>query len=124
LPTSIKIGGSEYDVIAFSEEKQEILLLETKFKDPSPSSFSAKKLIEQEFTTDKYGLLPQVKKHQERYDLLAQQGKLFQRRLGLQNAIQRYGTWACFVTKYTPLISRYRNVSVISDKDFMKTVLV
>lgn len=118
LPPSTRIAGSEYDVIASSESNQDILLIEAKFKDPSPSSFSADKLIEQEFTFEKYGLLPQVIKHKNRYDLLFQRPDLFQQKLGLKSDIHNYNVRPFIITKYTPLISAYGDVHVMSEKDF------
>ena len=123
LPTSTRIGGRDYDVVAFSESNQEILLIEAKFKDPSPSSLSGNTLIEQEFIYEKRGLLPQVIKHQKRYDLLIAEGDLFQRKLGLKNNIQNYFIKAYFITKYTPLISYYGDVRVISEKEFFEKEL-
>lgn len=124
LLPSTNIGGRDYDVVAFSESNQEILLIETKFKDPSPSSFSRNTLIEQELIYEKHGLLPQVIKHQERYDLLMKEGALFQKTLGLKNNIQDYLVKAYFITKYTPLISYYGNVRVISEKEFEEKELL
>ncbi len=124
LPVSTNIGRRNYDVIAVSESKQEILLIETKFKDPSPSSFSEKTLIEQELIYEEYGLLPQVMKHQERYDLLIKKGELFQKKLGLEKNIRNYSVKVYFVTKYTPLISHYADVLVVSEKEFMEKELV
>ena len=118
LPTSTNIGGLDYDVIAFSELKQEILLIETKFKDPSPSSLSRNTLIEQELILEENGLLPQVIKHQARYDLLMREGALFQKTLRVKNNIKNYLVKVYFVTKHTPLISHYGNVQIISEKEF------
>jgi hypothetical protein len=123
LPTSTNIGGRNYDIVAFSESTLEILLIEAKFRDPSPSSFSRHTLIEQELIYEEYGLLPQVIKHQERYDLLIKKGNLFQKTLGLRKNIQNYSVKAYFITKYTPLISCYGNVRVTSEKEFEKKEL-
>ncbi len=123
LPRSTNIGGRNYDVLAFSETKQRILLVETKFKDPSSSSFSRHTLIKQELTYKKYGLLPEVISHQERYDLLIKKGKLFQKKLGLKKTIENYSVEAYFVSKYSPLISCYGNVRVVSEKEFVEKEL-
>lgn len=123
LPVSTNIGGRDYDVVAFSESNQEILLIEAKFKDPSPSSFSRNTLLEQEFVYEEYGLLPQVIRHQERYDLLIKRRDLFQKKLRLNKNIQDYSVKAYFITKYTPLISYYGDVRVISEKEFFEKEL-
>jgi hypothetical protein len=123
LPTSKNIGGRDYDVLAFSESNQDILIIEAKFRDPSPSSSSARTLIEQEFIYKDDGLLPQVIRHQERYDLLIKRGDLFQKTLGLKKNIQDYSVKAYFITKYTPLISYYGDVRVISEKEFFEKEL-
>lgn len=118
LPPSTNIGGRDYDVLAFSESNQELFLIEAKFRDPSPSSLSANTLIEQEFLYEEDGLLPQVTRHQQRYDLLFEKPDLFRKTLGLKKNIQDYTVKAYFITKYSPLISCYRNVQVISEKEF------
>jgi len=123
LPTSTSISNLDYDVVAVSESKLQILLIETKFRDPSPSSLSANKLIEQEFVYEKDGLLPQVIKHQQRYDSLFEKPDLFQKTLGLKKNIQDYTVKAYFITKYTPLISCYGDVQVISEKEFFEKEL-
>ena len=119
LPPSTNIAGRDYDVLSFSESNHQILLIETKFRDPAPSSFSAKTLIEQEFISEPDGLLPQVIKHQERYDLLFQKSDVFHIKLGLRDQMKDYDVKAYFVTKYTPLISSYGNVRVISERSYI-----
>lgn len=123
LPPSTRIAGRDYDLIAISESKQDILLIEIKFRDPSPSSFSKNTLVKQEFMLEEDGLLPQVLKHQERYDLLFQKAYLFKKKLCLKNNIKDYAVRAYFVTKFTPLISSYGDVLVMSEKKFMAEVL-
>ncbi|MFC2063416.1 hypothetical protein ACFLS8_05710, partial [Chloroflexota bacterium] len=123
LPPSTEICKREYDLLAFSESNQEILLAEAKFTDPSPSSFSAKTLIEQEFILKSRGLLPQVQRQQERHDLIFQNPKLFRERLGLKRDVQRYEVKAYFITKHTPLISKYGQVQVMTDKKFTEEIL-
>ncbi|MGD0795022.1 MAG: hypothetical protein ABR958_05475 [Dehalococcoidales bacterium] len=123
LPPSTNIGGREYDILSFSESNKDLLIIETKFKDPSPSSFSVNTLIEQEFTYEKYGLLPQVIRQQERYDLLFEKPELFQKTIGLKHKIIEYTVNAYFITKYTPLIKNYGDVRVMSDREFIEKVL-
>lgn len=123
LSASSKIAGKDYDIVAILEAKQEILLIETKFKDPSPSSLTKDTLITQEFLEEKYGLLPEVIKHQRRYDLLKQKGKLFEAKLKLTKNIDDYSVTAYFVTKYTPLINRYGDIQVLSEKEFLSKSL-
>ncbi|MFC1934887.1 hypothetical protein ACFLXZ_01045 [Chloroflexota bacterium] len=120
LPTSTIISTLDYDVVAVSESNLEIILIEAKFKDPSPSSLSGNTLIQQELVYKIYGLLPQVIKHQERYDLLIKRGDLFQKKLGLKKNIQDYSVKAYFINKYTPLISCYGNVRVVSEREFIE----
>jgi len=123
LPTSTNIGNLDYDVVAVSESDLEIILIEAKFRDPSPSSLSGNTLIQQELVLEKYGLLPQVIRHQKRYDLLMKRGDVFQKKLGLKKNIQDYSVKAYFINKYTPLISCYGDVRVISEKEFLEKAL-
>ena len=117
------IGRYDYDVIAFSETSREILLIEAKFRDPSPSSLSDRTLIQQELTYPRYGLLPEVMRQQRRYDFFISEPDLFQSRLRLKDKTQRYNVEVYFVTKHTPLMNRYKDVRVMSEKDFIDTKL-
>ncbi len=123
MPRSTRIATRDYDQIGISESRREIILVETKFKDPSPSSFSKHTLIDQEFTLAEDGLLPQAIKHQERYDLVFQKPLLFQAKLGLESNIVDYAIKAYLVTKFTPLMNSYGNVSVMSERQFRTAIL-
>ncbi len=123
IPRSTKIASRDYDQIGISESKREILLVETKFKDPSPSSFSKHTLIDQEFTLAEDGLLPQAIRHQERYDSVFQKPLLFQKKLGLESNIADYAIKAYLVTKFTPLMNSYGNVSIMSERQFWTAIL-
>jgi hypothetical protein len=123
MPRSTQIARRDYDQIGISESEREILLIETKFRDPSPSSFSRRTLIDQEFTADKDGLLSQAIEHQDRYDLVFEKPQLFQTKLGLKRNIADYVVKAYLVTKFTPLMHSYGNVSVMSEQQFRTTIL-
>jgi hypothetical protein len=123
IPRSAQIAGHDYDQIGISESQREILLVETKFKDPSPSSFSRETLIDQEFTLAEYGLLPEAIKHQERYDLIFEKPQLFQAKLGLKSDIADYAIKAYLVTKFTPLMHSYGDVRIMSERQFRTAIL-
>jgi len=123
MPRSTWIAGRDYDQIGILESEREILLVETKFRDPSSSSFSRHTLIDQEFTLAKDGLLPQAIKHQERYDLVFKTPQLFQAKLGLKSNIADYSIRAYLVTKFTPLMHSYGNVGIMSERQFRTEVL-
>jgi len=122
MPRSTRIAKRDYDQIAISESNCEIILVETKFKDPSSSSFSRHTLIDQEFTADD-GLLPQAIKHQERYNLIFEKPLLFQAKLGLKSNIADYAIKAYLVTKFTPLMHSYGNVGIMSERQFRTAIL-
>ena len=123
-PTSLNVGGEDFDVIAVSEENKDILLIETKFKDPSPSSFSGYTLVDQELTYPKYGLIPQAIKQQKRYEFVGVNNKLFEKILCLKEKIQDYQIRAYLLTKHTPLISRYKDVQILSGSEFIDNILL
>ena len=123
MPRSTRIARRDYDQMGISESKREILLIETKFKDPSPSSFSRHTLIDQEFTPAEGGLLPQAIRHQERYDLIFKKPLLFQAKLGLKSNIADYAIKAYLVTKFTPLMHIYGNVRIMSERQFRAAIL-
>ena len=123
MPRSTRVARRDYDQIGISESKREILLVETKFRDPSPSSFSRHTLIDQEFTLAEDGLLPQAIKHQKRYDLVFEKPLLFQAKLGLKSNITNYAIKAYLVTKFTPLMNSYGNVIIMSERQFRTAIL-
>jgi hypothetical protein len=123
MPRSTQVARRDYDQIGISESEREILLVETKFRDPSPSSFSRDTLIDHEFTLAEYGLLPEAIKHQERYDLIRRNPQLFHAKLGLKSNIADYAIRAYLVTKFTPLMQSYGNVSIMSERQFRTTIL-
>lgn len=123
MPCSTRVARRDYDQIGISESEREILLVETKFRDPSSSSFSTHTLIDQEFTLAEDGLLPQAIKHQERYDLIFEKPQLFQAKLGLKSNIADYAVKAYLVTKFTPLMHSYGNVRIMSERQFRTAIL-
>ena len=123
MPRSSRVARRDYDQIGISESEREILLVETKFRDPSPSSFSRHTLIDHGFADAKDGLLPQAIEHQERYDLIFEKPQLFQSKLGLKSNIANYAIKAYLVTKFTPLMHSYGNVIIMSEQQFRTAIL-
>lgn len=123
MPRSTQVARRDYDQIGISESERKILLVETKFRDPSASSFSRHTLIDQEFTPTEDGLLAQAIKHQGRYDLIFQKPQLFQAKLGLESKIADYAIKAYLVTKFTPLMHSYGSVRIMSERQFRTTIL-
>ncbi len=119
LPPSTNICGRDYDLIAISEARGEIILAETKFRDPSPSSFSNSTLIKQEFTDERSGLLQQSMRHQERYSLFFEQAGIFKQILGLNREAVSYSVRGYVITKFKPLISRYGDILIESKREFL-----
>ena len=108
----------EYDVIGTKEESKEIVLVEAKYRDFSPSSLTGKTLIQQELFDEDSGLLVEAIKHQARLEFFYKYFDRFKRELSLESPLDQYRVSAWIVTKHPPLISKYRQVSVVVYDEF------
>ena len=103
----------EYDIIGIKENSQEIVLVEAKYRDLSPSSLAGKTLVQQELLDEDNGLLAEAVKHQARLNFFDRYRERFKRELSLESLTDQYHASAWIVTKHPPLISKYRQVSII-----------
>lgn len=110
----------EYDVIGVKEIEKEVVLVEAKYRDLSPSSLTGKTLVQQELFDEDNGLLVEAAKHQRRLEFFHRYFQRFKRELSLASSRDEYQVHAWMVTKQIPLISRYRQVSVFSYGDFCR----
>ena len=108
----------EYDVIGVKEDAKEIVLVEAKYRDFSPSSLTGKTLIEQELLEEENGLFIEAIKHQARLDFLKKYPKRSKRELSVGSSPEKYNVSAWIVTKHLPLISKYRQVQVVVYDEF------
>jgi hypothetical protein len=108
----------EYDVIGVKENSKELVLVEAKYRDFSPSSLTGKTLIDQELFDEDNGLLVEAIKHQARLEFFYKYFDRFKRELSLKSPLEQYLVSACLVTKHPPLISKYRQVLVVVYDDF------
>lgn len=113
-PDSVVKVKYEYDVLGISEVKKQILVIDAKFRDISPSSISASTLVEQELKEPKEGLCFEVEKHRTRVQYLKDNLGMFRQHLKPASAIRSYQIRSYVVTKHTPLISQYRGIDVLS----------
>ena len=113
----------EYDVLGISEAKKQILVIDAKFRDVSPSSISAHTLIAQELMEPKEGLCYELERHRIRVDYLLNNRGLFKRHLKPAKDLHDYRVRAYVVTKHTPLISQYKNIGISSLTDLVENEL-
>ena len=108
-----------YDAIGISHKKKEVVVIEAKYKDPSPSSLSGTKLLDQELygkgAKKEDALIPTAKHHEERINYFNKNIKSFEKHLGEQ--FKGYKIRPIVVTKYTPLINKYNNIEIIRFAD-------
>lgn len=108
----------EYDVIGVKESSKEIVLVEAKYRDFSPSSLTGRTLIQQELLEEDSGLLVEAIRHQARLEFFQKYFDRFEKELSLQSPRDQYSISAWIVTKHPPLISKYRQVSIIVYDEF------
>ncbi len=118
-PDSVQIKY-EYDVIGVSETNKRILLIDAKYRDFSPSAITGVNLIDHELLDEHAGLLLEVIRHQERLDYFLKHFDEFKEKIQTEGNLNDYKIKAIVVTKYPPLISKYRQVHVLDYDSFIK----
>jgi len=103
----------EFDVIGVNDSSKEIVLVEAKYRDFSPSSLTGKTLIQQELLDEESGLLEEAIKQRKRLEFFRRHGRRFRRELSLKFRPDEYSVSAYVVTKHPPIISKYGQVSVM-----------
>jgi len=120
-PVEVKIF--EYDIIKVSETKKRIVLVDAKFRDPSPSSISAHTLVQQELLDPSQGLLVEAKRQSDRLKFFNDNPEVFRECLNLKADWQEYEVRAYVITKHVPLISRYKDIKIVSASDLLRSEL-
>jgi len=114
----------EYDVIGVKEDTREIVLVEAKYRDFSPSSLTGETLLQQELLDQENGLLSEAIKHQARLVFFRKYPERFIHELSLKSLFKSYFVSTWIVTKHPPLISRYKQVSITVFDDFCNSFKV
>lgn len=108
----------EFDVIAIKEKPKEVVIIEAKYKDLSPSSLTGLNLLDQEVLDPDNGLLAEAIKHQGRLDFFRKNSERFKRPLSLNSDTTEYSLTGLIVTKHIPIISSYKDISLITYYEF------
>lgn len=118
-PEAIRVNY-EYDIIGISVSTKKILLIDAKYRDPSPSAISGVNLIDHELLDEREGLIHEVIRHQERLDYFLNNFNNFKNKIGATGQVKDYDVQAIVVTKYPPLINKYRQVRVLDHDSYVK----
>lgn len=105
-----------YDIITYSIEKKEVLLIEVKYKDFPPSTISGKTLIDQELKSEK-GLINFTKTQKERVEFFKTNLNEFSKKIGID--LIEFKIKGLIVTKYTPLIYENEEIPLYSYDEFL-----
>ncbi len=120
---SVITKSFEYDILMASAAQQRIVLIEAKFQDPSPSSISAHTLIKQELLVPTQGLLPIAQRQMDRLDYFNHNKAEFKQYFNSSDGWENYDIEAYVITKHSPILSRYKQVKIISVADLLKSEL-
>ena len=108
----------EYDVIGINEVKKTIILADAKYRDINPSSLTSENLIRQELTADG-ALLDEAARQQDRLEYFRANPELFEEFIKPERAWREYAVLSFVVTKHVPLISKYKETSVLRAQEFL-----
>ncbi len=111
----------EYDILKVSEEKRLIVLADAKFRDISPSSFTGENLVPQELTNDN-AMLDEADRQVRRLEYFNKNIEQFRKYLNPKRPWNDYGIRSLLVTKYRPVIKRYKNTEILSVDEFLASI--
>lgn len=109
-----------YDVIAISEHKKEILLIEAKYKDLPSSSLNGITLLEQELHS-KNGLISMTNKQKDRLSFFKNNLNKFAKALNIKD-IDSYTLKPFIITKYKPLIFQKDEILIYEIDEFLQNL--
>ena len=109
----------EYDVVGCNEEKKLIVIVEAKYRDLTTSSFSKERLVDRELLGED-GVLRWAVSQQERLELMPKNAARFNEKLKFKFEFTDYKRKAFVVTKFVPIIKKYREVGVLSYPQFVQ----
>jgi hypothetical protein len=95
------------------------LIVEAKYRDLTTSSFSKGRLVSQELLGED-GVIAWAVNQQERLDLMPSNPGRFSEKLKFKSNFNEYQLKAFVVTKFAPLIKKYRQVDVLSYPEFVQ----
>jgi hypothetical protein len=107
-------GSFKYDIIAISEEKKEVYLIESKYCDLPQSAFSGKKLkeIKLDDKNPDYGEISMAEEHKKRFDEFVSNSERFEK---LSNRkIKGFKIKPLIVMKYTPILKSCEGIELLS----------
>ena len=112
----------EFDALGVNSKKKVILMVEAKYKDFAPSSISGKTLLSQELLLkeDDKGLLWTAVRQQLRHEFFCRNPSRFAGHLKQELNLREFTVEPLVVTKYVPLISKYRDVSLLDYDSFVR----
>lgn len=107
----------EFDCIAVNESKKNIIIIDAKYEDISPSSKAAINLINQEILDDDTGIIQYAIVHENRVRFVIDN---FDKMSFDSKNPSDYTLISMIVTKHTPIIKKYKNVHILSYEQFKK----
>ncbi|MBI2170689.1 MAG: hypothetical protein HYU30_01490 [Chloroflexi bacterium] len=111
----------EYDLLMISDAKNTIVLSDAKYRDVNPSSVTGENLLAQELLAHN-GLLAEAKRQEDRLAFFIQNQGSFQKFLTPQHPWASYQVRSFLLTKFAPLISRYKNTAIVSAREFLTSL--
>jgi len=113
----------DYDVIAINPAKKKIFIIESKYTDLPSSAFSAKNLLNIKLKDNKFGEIPICERQSKRKKELSENLTRFEEKCkdeGMKLEIKDFEVEALVILKFTPLLSNYNNIKLISFNELMK----
>lgn len=108
----------EYDIVALNESNRRVILVEAKYRDPPPSSFTGDNLVGHEFAGDD-GLAVHARLQQERLEFFKEHVNRGLTNLAPESSPTSYQIDSYLVTKHIPLAHRYRETRIVRAFEFL-----
>ena len=109
----------EYDIIALDTSKKKIVLIESKFHDLPASALSGKNILNIKLNNKESGEISICERQIKRRDELSKNLLRFQEKCkekGLDIELKNFEVEAIAILKFTPLLTKYNNIELMSFK--------
>lgn len=111
----------EYDILAISEQRKRIVVVDAKYRDMPPSSFTYDNLVRQEFLGP-HALQEEAERQQLRLDYFRQNLTRFEKYLRPKESWDQYSIDGFLVTKQVPLANGYKQIRIAEAPLFLSAL--
>ena len=119
-PVKLLKRGYEFDLIAWSDTKMRIILIDAKYQD-IPGSVANAEALAQTAVFGRLGAVTQAERQEKRHKQFVKYTGRFEGLAELVHPIDEYDVQSYLVTKHVPVVWKVRGIRIFRAKEFLAT---